>query len=258
MQRFSVKVRVVGEAGCIATLLFVSSRSCAGATICKPSNPDCTACPLQAVCVAHTAETSGIGPAVTSYPAKAAAITKKQARAVACVMLLQKRDAANEAQQQVLLVKRSEKGLLAGMWEVPTAEVTGEESNKLAAALSLPEAQQAASKSICGLIEDEDVVSLLQASVQGAQACGSFVHQFSHISLTTDVLRCSMQLCSEQWEALTQACSSSSGLKLVPSKQVKGAGASTLTMKVLQAANSVQITGFVAKRKQPTVCKTQK
>ena len=75
-------------------------------------------------CEAHKAAQLPSGAPVTAYPGKAAAVSKKLANAVACVVAITaKSDSQKPASPLILLVKRPEKGLLAGMWEVPTAEL---------------------------------------------------------------------------------------------------------------------------------------
>ncbi|WP_157014998.1 A/G-specific adenine glycosylase [Mesorhizobium xinjiangense] len=77
-----------------------------GATICTPKRPACIVCPLRQQC---TGLRTG-DPAL--YPLKAARRPKPKRRGAAFV--------ARRADGAVLLRKRAEKGLLAGMTEVPT------------------------------------------------------------------------------------------------------------------------------------------
>ncbi len=81
-----------------------------GATICTPRNPLCALCPVQSGCKSHELGT------MLSFPVKAPKKTKPNRKGAAFV--LQRPDGA------VWLRKRSDKGLLAGMSEVPTTEWT--------------------------------------------------------------------------------------------------------------------------------------
>jgi A/G-specific adenine glycosylase len=78
-----------------------------GATICRPRNPQCGVCPLSAHCAALS---SGLS---AELPKRA----KKPAKPVRCgtVYWVRYRD-------QVWLRRRPEKGLLGGLWEVPSSE----------------------------------------------------------------------------------------------------------------------------------------
>jgi A/G-specific adenine glycosylase len=79
-----------------------------GATICAPRAPRCTDCPLAAACAARA---QGIAAELPRRARKAARPTR---RAVAWVC----RDDAGA----LLLRRRAERGLLGGMWEVPSSE----------------------------------------------------------------------------------------------------------------------------------------
>ena len=212
----------------------------AGATVCKPQ-PSCAACPLATVCKAHqNAQASG-GPPVTDYPGRLAPIVKKLTNAAACVLVLHSgqdtdhcsvlsQPQVHDATAELLLVQRPSKGLLAGMWEVPTADM--EEGGD--------DAQALLGKVIARISCNGEAAEACGQAVQSAAQCGSFVHQFSHISLTTVVHRADIQLSSAAHEQLRQHCAGLQGVKLAAWSDAKAAGASTLTMKVLQTAQSTE------------------
>ncbi len=81
-----------------------------GATICKPRQADCGACPLAAICAAHLA---GDG-AVERYPVKARPTPARPMRVALAL--------ARRAGGRVLLEKR-DAGLLAGTWGLPWVEI---------------------------------------------------------------------------------------------------------------------------------------
>ncbi len=78
-----------------------------GATLCSPTQPDCPACPLNALCEARKQGTAA------SLPAKAA--KKERPRRHTLAFLLMRPDGS------ILFRRRAEKGLLGGMLEVPSA-----------------------------------------------------------------------------------------------------------------------------------------
>lgn len=122
-----------------------------GATLCMPQNPRCKECPVKSDCIAYkevksaeksmaqalfakkkqaSVQSNDIEECelclplskgkhdVTLYPAK---VIKKKAREEECaVCLVERRDNDNS---YYLVVKRPETGLLAGLWEFPTAEI---------------------------------------------------------------------------------------------------------------------------------------
>ena len=99
-----------------------------GEVVCTPAAPDCAACPLAALCKAHAAGEE------TAYPL----LPPKKPRRVEHrrVLLLLCGD-------KCAVRKRPEKGLLAGLWELPN--------------------------------DEEDAIP------EGAEFCGEAVHIFSHV-----------------------------------------------------------------------------
>ncbi|MGO9422149.1 A/G-specific adenine glycosylase [Roseiarcus sp.] len=83
-----------------------------GATLCRPRNPDCSACPLRPDCAA-----SGSG-APEAYPRKGAA--KAKPRRMGAVFFAHRRDGA------FLARRRPPKGLLAATVELPGTPWTGD------------------------------------------------------------------------------------------------------------------------------------
>ena len=86
-----------------------------GATICTPRSPHCLACPVRKGCDAHAA---GDAEALPIKPKK----TKQKAiRAVAAWI---------ERGGRVLVVKRPEQGLMAGLWELPGGSIEARDEAK--------------------------------------------------------------------------------------------------------------------------------
>ena len=95
-----------------------------GALVCIPGQPDCAACPLQALCLGRQ---SG-NPA--RLPQKAPKKARKKCELTLCL--------AQDAAGRWLLQKRGEQGVLAGLWQPPVlAEEALEEKKALAAAQKL-------------------------------------------------------------------------------------------------------------------------
>ena len=79
-----------------------------GATICRPKSPLCSACPIQEDCCAYSQGT------IEQYPVKAK--KKKIPRRFGYVYVVR-----NE-KGEILLEKRAEQGLLAGLYGLPTSQ----------------------------------------------------------------------------------------------------------------------------------------
>ena len=95
-----------------------------GALLCTPGQPDCAACPLQALCLGRQ----------SGNPARLPQKTPKKARKKCELTLCLAQDAAG----RWLLQKRGEQGVLAGLWQPPVlAEEALDEKKALAAAQKL-------------------------------------------------------------------------------------------------------------------------
>ena len=95
-----------------------------GALVCTPGQPDCAACPLQALCLGRQ---SG-NPA--RLPQKAPKKARKKCELTLCL--------AQDAAGRWLLQKRGEQGVLAGLWQPPVlAEEALDEKKAQAAAQKL-------------------------------------------------------------------------------------------------------------------------
>lgn len=83
-----------------------------GATLCRPTAPDCTACPWQGACRAHAQGR------VSDLPVRSTRAVRPLRHATA--FLVRRGDGA------VLLRRRPEQGLLAGLYDLPSTPWTGE------------------------------------------------------------------------------------------------------------------------------------
>jgi A/G-specific adenine glycosylase len=115
-----------------------------GATLCTPRSPRCNRCPIASHCAARAAGTQELRPA--PHPGKAVPTID-----IACAV-------HHDADRRLLLVRRPARGLLAGLWSFPGAELNGADVT----ARTLELARQ--------LVRD----------VRDPRPLGTVEHQFSH------------------------------------------------------------------------------
>ena len=130
-----------------------------GATVCTPHNPACMLCPLREHCRGFAAG----NPA--DYP-EATRRTRQKPMSVETAVVTH--DGPDTA--RFLVVKRPPDGLLAGLWEFPSAERSEEDASQPA---------------IDRYLQDE--LTLARAERAQSRALGEIVHHFSHIRMTLHV-----------------------------------------------------------------------
>lgn len=126
-----------------------------GATLCTPRSPACLACPWTKDCDAHKQGDAG------ALPLKARKTRVRAFEAVAA--WLPRRDRA-------LMVRRPEKGLLGGLWELPGGDL---------------EAAEAPEEGLRRHLRER-----LQLEVKEAERLGEVEHVFTHRKLRLHVFRC--------------------------------------------------------------------
>ncbi len=110
-----------------------------GATVCRPESPLCLLCPVREACLAYRH-----GRVDELPPAKVRATPKRLTLALAVW----------PHEDTLLFARRSEKGLFAGLWELPAAEVQPEASDTDAAAsLSKALGVELAAKATLGTVQ---------------------------------------------------------------------------------------------------------
>jgi A/G-specific adenine glycosylase len=117
-----------------------------GATVCTPRSPSCGFCPISGACAARRNGTQAIRPA----PKKSAAVPEFDVGT-----------AVIRDRERLLLVRRPDTGLLAGMWQFPGAVVRRSETARVAAG----RAARAAG---------------VQPLMRGGRFLASIPHAFSH------------------------------------------------------------------------------
>ncbi|XP_068654981.1 adenine DNA glycosylase [Aristolochia californica] len=150
-----------------------------GATLCTPANPTCSVCPVSDQCQALKISRKSKSILVTDFPTKVVKARQRLEFAAVCVVEitgnpdLETWKTGKCRTNGLLLVKRPEEGLLAGLWEFPSALLKGEEadSNTRRKAIDqyLKDSFELDIKKNGKLVLREDV--------------GEYVHVFSHIRL---------------------------------------------------------------------------
>lgn len=121
-----------------------------GATLCTPRAPDCAACPVRRLCAAYERGDP------EAYPRPRPRAKPRAVRALAALV---------ERRGRVLMLRRPSRGLLGGLWELPS--VAGRDVERL----------QGEIRERTGL------------DTGGAERIGSVEHAFTHRSLTLTLLR---------------------------------------------------------------------
>lgn len=147
-----------------------------GATICSPLNPSCSTCPVLGQCRAFSESKHSESVKVTDYPMKVVKAKPRHESAAICVVEILRDQEISEGTPPengiFLLVKRPEKGLLAGLWEFPSVLVDGAvdlTTRREAIDQFLKESFTLDPRKTCSIVFREDV--------------GELVHIFTHIRL---------------------------------------------------------------------------
>ncbi len=126
-----------------------------GATLCTPRKPDCRACPLGRNCDAHARGDA------EALPIKKKRARPKRMRAIAVHL---------ERGGRILVVRRPEAGLMAGLWELPGGEIGPKDEAK---------------DRVADLLADS-----FGLPARGIESVGRVEHAFTHRRLELEVFRC--------------------------------------------------------------------
>ncbi|KAL8087638.1 hypothetical protein AgCh_037693 [Apium graveolens] len=145
-----------------------------GATVCTPVNPSCSTCPISDQCRALSLSTHDKSVSVTDYPTKVVKAKKRhEFSAVSVVEIIEDESLVDgpRCNSRFLLVKRPDKGLLAGLWEFPSVPLIGDVDfvTRKDAIDQLLKSFDLEPGSTCNVVLRKDV--------------GEYVHVFSHIRL---------------------------------------------------------------------------
>lgn len=142
-----------------------------GATVCNPSGPSCSTCALSLNCQALSLSTNHKSVQVTDYPMKVVKVKQRRDfSAVSVVEIVE--EEGFQSNSKYLLVKRPDKGLLAGLWEFPSVLLEGEVDSS-----SRRKMIDSFLKQTFGLDMAKSCQVVLREEV------GVFVHVFTHIRL---------------------------------------------------------------------------
>ncbi|KAL6501151.1 hypothetical protein OROHE_025081 [Orobanche hederae] len=141
-----------------------------GATVCSPSAPSCSTCPISDQCQALSLSMKHESVLVTDYPMKVA--KAKQRHDFSAVSVVEIVEEGSQSDSTYLLVKRPDEGLLAGLWEFPSVLLEGE-----ADLASRRKAVDRFLKQSFGL----DIQK--SSKVVSREEVGVYVHIFTHIRL---------------------------------------------------------------------------
>lgn len=125
-----------------------------GATLCTPRKPSCLICPIREACDAVAAGDA------ESLPIKKKKAKQTKMRAVAAWL---------ERDGRILVVRRPDEGLMAGLWELPGGEIEPRDEPK---------------DRLANVLRERVGLEIL-----GADSIGSVEHLFTHRRLTLDVFR---------------------------------------------------------------------
>ncbi|KAL1826212.1 hypothetical protein ACET3Z_012990 [Daucus carota] len=145
-----------------------------GATVCTLHNPSCSTCPVSGQCRALSVSINDRSVSVKDYPTKVVKAKKRhEFSAVTVVEIIEDEALMDQPQcnSRFLLVKRPDKGLLAGLWEFPSVPLIGE--------VDLVTRKDA----IDQYLKSFDLESGSTCEVVLRKDVGEYVHIFSHIRL---------------------------------------------------------------------------
>jgi len=126
-----------------------------GALVCKPAKPDCRLCPIQSACLAFKSKK------VSSYPVR---LSKPAVPIHHLAIGVIFKD------NQALIVRRPDDGLLGGLWEFPSGKINPDESPEAACT--------------------REISRQVNLKVEVKSKLTSIRHAYTHFKITADVFIC--------------------------------------------------------------------
>ncbi|XP_021632003.1 adenine DNA glycosylase isoform X2 [Manihot esculenta] len=195
-----------------------------GATVCTPSNPSCTQCPVLSHCRALSISNQDKSVLVTDYPTKVVKVKQRHEFSAVCVVEILGTEGLIEGDQSdggFLLVKRPENGLLAGLWEFPTVNL-GKAADLTTRRKEidhfLKQVFRLDPQRTCSMVQREDI--------------GEFVHIFTHIRLKVYVELLVMHLKGGMSELLSKNKKGATTWKYVDKQALSNLGLTSGVKKV--------------------------
>jgi A/G-specific adenine glycosylase len=146
-----------------------------GATICSPTSPSCASCPVASHCKALdlVGQIEKKISSVTLFPTKVVKAIPRNEYVTVCVVERSFNLDNSDASSSFLLVQRPQQGLLAGLWEFPSAPL---KSPNASISMRMSEMDKYLEETL-GLKIQRD------SWVVNRQEIGRYTHVFSHIRL---------------------------------------------------------------------------
>ena len=126
-----------------------------GATVCTPKKPECQACPIHRHCAAFADGNA------EELPIKKKKPKPKPMRAIAAWI---------ERDGKILVARRPEEGLMAGLWELPGGEIGTKEEGKDRL--------------------EEIIQNVIGLAIRDPHSLGHVEHVFTHRKLDLEIFRC--------------------------------------------------------------------
>lgn len=160
-----------------------------GATICTSTTPSCSSCPIASHCKALklVSQLEANITSVTCFPAKALKASPREEYVTVC-LLESGLKLSESADSSFLLVQRPSHGLLAGLWEFPSAPLDSVKSTLKSRRYTMDR-----------YLEKSLGIQLCSGGclVVKREEIGTYVHVFSHIRLNMFIEWMLLQPCGE-------------------------------------------------------------
>ena len=147
-----------------------------GATICTPTSPSCISCPVSSQCTAlklvNLVENELTS--VTCFPTKVLKSAPREEYVAVCIVEREPQSKTTKSASSLLLVQRPLKGLLAGLWEFPSAPLGTPDSSEESRLTAMDKYLQ----NTLGVDLGRGGYCIIKR-----EEFGTYVHVFSHIRL---------------------------------------------------------------------------
>ncbi|QDZ22169.1 DNA glycosylase [Chloropicon primus] len=227
-----------------------------GATVCTPKAPKCDSCPVSGSCHALQKVKSwgkkSNPPSVMDYPEKVKKKPPREETIRCCITILSVED-----QSYFVLVKRPEKGLLAGLWEFPNVTLSGEGgASQESESARNPQGREQLTALVNEILENSSLEVCSEGGHQDLAEIGSFDHIFSHIKQKSvvDVVRLeadlkALEALREKERVWVMPCDSEEGIKSLSTGVRKAIKLQKAGSKSKKASNQCTLEQFFGKKK---------
>ncbi|KAI3910749.1 hypothetical protein MKW98_030557 [Papaver atlanticum] len=198
-----------------------------GATICTPTSPSCSSCPISEQCHAFSLSKNSQSVQVIDYPLKVIKPKPRREFSAVCVVeiLDDQKGTCSNMSSRLLLVKRPEEGLLAGLWEFPSVLFDGEGDSGTRR------------KVMDQYLKKSFDLDTRNCSVISREEVGDCIHIFSHIRLRMYVELLVINLNGEEKILSEKEGNDTIAWKCISSNAIEGMG---LTSGVRKVYNMIQ------------------